>query len=348
MRGVSIVNKFRYLASSKTAVAALFVLTLMLTAGIGVYKMGLGQAQAATGDCSSNSIIKCGVSDYNGLTAAYDKNEYGDIRNIMDHYWIKRTPAAGDRVVMGHANNKGEVIADGRVVANNAASIGREPIAHSNPIEIKGKTYYQTTHVGGLAFKDRSSSLKTIVVLDAKGNFKYAIILACGNPIYAKPVPPPKPEPKDIQVCDLESKKIITIKEDEYDQKKHSKNLRDCQEKKLQVCELESKKIITIKESEYDSSKHSKNLKDCESKQIEVCELATKNWMTIDERDYDATKHSKNKADCETPAPTPVEPTPPALVELPKTGAADVLGATFGLSSIALATYYYYLSRRNG
>ena len=38
-----------------------------------------------------------------------------------------------------------------------------------------------------------SDGLATMVALDAQGNFKYAIIKACGNPIYATPVEPPKP-----------------------------------------------------------------------------------------------------------------------------------------------------------
>lgn len=35
-------------------------------------------------------------------------------------------------------------------------------------------------------------------------------------------------QPNDIQVCDLATKKVITIREDQYDAAKHSKNLADC------------------------------------------------------------------------------------------------------------------------
>ena len=110
--------------------------------------------------------------------------------------------------------------------------------------------------------------------------------------------------PKDIKVCELATKKIITIKESDFDSSKHSKNLDDCKEvevKKIKVCELETKKIITIKKSDFDSSKHSKNLDDCkevEVKKIKVCELDTKKIITIKETDFDATKHSKNLDDC--------------------------------------------------
>ena len=111
----------------------------------------------------------------------------------MDHYWIKRTPEAGNRVLEGIANNRGEVIADNRVVARNAASIGRKAIMHSRSIMIAGRTYYETTHVDGKAFRAGTFQLPALVILDSKGNFKYAILKGCGNPIYAVPVPPPTP-----------------------------------------------------------------------------------------------------------------------------------------------------------
>ncbi|MNH49911.1 hypothetical protein D3C87_1250900 [compost metagenome] len=116
-------------------------------------------------------------------------------------------------------------------------------------------------------------------------------------------------KPKDIKVCDLASKKIITIREDQFDAKKHSKNLKDCevQPGKITVCELASKKIITIDENKFDASKHSKNLKDCET--------------------------------------TPVTPptTPP---ELPKTGADDGVAAALALGALVASASYYIASRR--
>ena len=79
--------------------------------------------------------------------------------------------------------------------------------------------------------------------------------------------------PKDIKVCELASKKIITIKEDQFDASKHSKNLKDCEANKITVCEIASKKIFTIDENKFDASKHSKNLKDCETTPVTPAEL---------------------------------------------------------------------------
>lgn len=365
MRGFkTITNHFRYIRASRAIVASVFVLAMVLTAGVGVYTFNKADTFAA--DCSDNSIVRCGFTTYEGLTAAYDKNEYGDIRAIFDHYWIKRTLEPGTRVVHGVADNQGNIVAEGRVVANNAASIGRQQIMHSRPISIAGKTYYETSHVGGAAFKPGTTQLPALVVLDEAGNFKYAVLTDCGNPVYARPVPPPappKPEPKDIQVCDLTSKKIITIKEDQFDQSKHSTNLKDCEEKNIQVCVLATKKYpVTINEDEFDTKKHSTNPEDCKEapkpKEIKVCDIKTKTWITISENLYDAKRHSTNQADCEVkpvpvpekPAPTPPAPKPaaPTPVELPKTGAADVFGAAIGVTSMGLAAYYYAVSRRNG
>jgi uncharacterized repeat protein (TIGR01451 family)/LPXTG-motif cell wall-anchored protein len=113
--------------------------------------------------------------------------------------------------------------------------------------------------------------------------------------------------------------------------------------KDIKVCDLASKKIITIREDQFDANKHSKNLKDCEVKpgKITVCELATKKIITIDENKFDASKHSKNMKDCET---TPVIPVTPA--ELPKTGAGDGVAAALALGALVASASYYIASRR--
>lgn len=72
-------------------------------------------------------------------------------------------------------------------------------------------------------------------------------------------------QPKNIKVCELSTKKIITIKENQFDSSKHSKNLADCAtEGNIVVCELKTGEVVTIKESEFNSDKHSKDLTKCE------------------------------------------------------------------------------------
>ena len=184
--------------------------------------------------------------------------------------------------------------------------------------------------------------------------------------------------PKKITVCELATKKIITIDEKDFDASKHSKDLSKCkeEEKKIKVCELSTKKIIEIKESDFDSSKHSKDLSKCkeEEKKITVCELATKKIVTIKESDFDADKYSKDLNDCkETPAPGKIQvcelssktvvtineddfdadtysknlndcaETPEVL---PATGPAGVVAQIIGASSLAGAIAAFVRSRK--
>lgn len=181
-----------------------------------------------------------------------------------------------------------------------------------------------------------------------------------------------KPPVKDIKVCELATKKVITIKETAFDSSKHSKNLDDCKEvvKEIEVCELETKKVIKIKENEFDSSKHSRDLDDCKEeekppvKDIEVCVLETKEYpVTIKEDEFDENIHSMDAEDCEEEEPpvTPEEPEEPPVTpeeppvtpeepetpqELPKTGLANAVAGFIGLGSVAASASYYVASRR--
>lgn len=292
-------TRLSYIRSSRFLVSSFFGLAVVFTA-MGFY--GLNQpASNAANDCNTNDIVASGIHSQGDVTRNYNANTCGDFRSIYDHYWIRAQLAPGDRVYSGTANNRGEVVANGRVVANNASSIGRFPIKFSHPISIGGKTYYETSHVGGQAFANPNASLSTFVVLDSAGNFKYAVINNCGNPIYARPVPPPappKPVVRDIQVCVLSTRKIATIKEDQFNPQLHSKTLSDCDEKYTEACLLATKQWVTIKESEYNTAKYSKNPADCETV-ISVCDLASGSTIQINEKLYDTNKHSKNPADCE-------------------------------------------------
>lgn len=155
-------------------------------------------------------------------------------------------------------------------------------------------------------------------------------------------------EPKKIQVCELATKKIITIDEKNFDSSKHSKNLKDCEEeevKEIKVCDLTSKKIVTINEKDFDAKKHSKNLSDCNTvKYVEVCRLSDKRVVTISTKEYDANKslYSTDLNDCKE---TPEEP--PVVPELPTTGPGEIIASIFGAGSLTAATSAYVASRRS-
>jgi len=81
--------------------------------------------------------------------------------------------------------------------------------------------------------------------------------------------------PKDIPVCDLATKTIITIKESDFDAKKHSRTLSDCTPpvETMVVCELATKNIKTINKSEYDESKYSTDQTKCAETPVTPPEL---------------------------------------------------------------------------
>lgn len=145
--------------------------------------------------------------------------------------------------------------------------------------------------------------------------------------------------PKEIKVCELATKQIVTIKESDYDSSKYSKNLEDCATKYIHVCELATKQIVKIDEDKFDASKYSKNLSDCEEPgEVTVCEIETKNVVTIKEDEFDSSKYTKDLSVCEE---TPV--TPPT--ELPKTGAGQMIGL-FSAVTVAGAAAHRLFSRR--
>ena len=106
--------------------------------------------------------------------------------------------------------------------------------------------------------------------------------------------------PKMIKVCELATKRVITIDEKNFDSKKHSKDLDDCKEvvKKIKVCELATKKIITIDEKNFDSKKYSKNLEDCKEQPKPVATCTDLGVEKISRTEYkmNATSATKNGA----------------------------------------------------
>lgn len=112
--------------------------------------------------------------------------------------------------------------------------------------------------------------------------------------------------------------------------------------KEITVCELATKKIVTIKESEFNASKYSKNLDDCKEiptpESMKVCEIATKQIKYIKKADFDASKYTTDFSKCEE--------TPTVPPELPHTGAGENIVAIVGLGAMIASAAYYIASRR--
>lgn len=199
-----------------------------------------------------------------------------------------------------------------------------------------GTEVYRGTDASYTQTTPGAYTVQAYVTVTVDGQDKTVTSANCAKPFTVTPE-------NEIEVCDLTTKKVITIKESEFDSSKHSKNLEDCKEviKKIKVCDLTSKQIITINEADFDSKKHSKNLADCtEPGKIVVCDIETGKVVTISENEFDSNKHSKDLSDCET---TPVVEMPTAL---PETGGLGSIVTGFSIAGIVTAAAYV-IGRRN-
>lgn len=118
---------------------------------------------------------------------------------------------------------------------------------------------------------------------------------------------------------------------------------KECQDKDIKVCRLSDKKIVTIKESQFDSTKYSKDLDDCKEttkpENVEVCRLSDKKVVTISKEEFDKNSglYTKDLSRCEES---------PEVPELPETGIGDVIVSLLGAGSLTAVIGAYLASRR--
>lgn len=114
-------------------------------------------------------------------------------------------------------------------------------------------------------------SVQAILTFSVNGQDKTVTDAKCKKPFEVKDLP------KEITVCDLETKKPVTIKESEFDSTKHSRDFDDCKEapKLIKVCDLDSKKIVKINKEDFDATKHSTDLSKCKETPVVPPELPT-------------------------------------------------------------------------
>ncbi|CAN5657516.1 hypothetical protein BH23PAT1_BH23PAT1_2860 [soil metagenome] len=198
-----IVYKFRFLA-----VALLFAAT---AATAFVYRDSIVTAR----DCDSNAVMRCGAYSIGELKQKYQQNQNGNTKAIFQHFGIN-SEASFDGMVEGRVTGNNDVFVGNRKVAHNVLTVGRQNITRgtgSTPI-LGGAAYVRHPSV---SFKNPAGSLQAYVKLDANGNFKYAVIKSCGNPVTGinipPPPPPPPPPPKAEFKCVKLSADRLRIKE---------------------------------------------------------------------------------------------------------------------------------------
>jgi hypothetical protein len=345
----------------------------MSLAGLAVLLGGLltvsvfnGTSQAALPrNCDNNSIIYCGAVDVNELTQKYNENKTGDLAAIYSAYGINA--ASFGSAKMGEVRKDGTVVVNGEVVATNAYSIGRQNIAGSTPKTIGGKTYYNSPN--STAFL--SNSIAAFVFFNADGTFKSFIITSCANPGDATPKPPKekppveKPKPP-VYKCDALSMRMLS-----GEQRRYAFDLA-----------YTAQNGAVLKTVDYDfgdgtgqegvAPENAKTVEHTYAKAGTYTTTATLHFSvenTVKDAKCKVTittspemcplnptlpKDDERCAPCPIPGKeqfakdSPYCVTPPVTPpELPKTGPMDFVAGGVAMSSLLLASYYWFLSRRD-
>ena len=168
-----------------------FGLAVFGLAIIGVTQLP-AKAVDTTRDCDRFAVIRCGALTENELQAEYntnngsnqngDTNVQPDIQRVFSHMGIQGGELNG--LVRGTVYQDGTVKVNGETVATGAVMAARGLGGSQIP-----NTNAQRVSVSAMA------SAQAALVKMVNGEFKFAVMTSCGNPVNATPVPP-KPKPK--------------------------------------------------------------------------------------------------------------------------------------------------------
>jgi hypothetical protein len=179
--------------------------TLIFAAPAGVSALSVSSGR----DCDGNAVINCGALSVNELQQKYSEQQ--SVHSIYHNFGITHIDIANmdSTAVEGKVTVGGRVLVNGNEVANNAVTAGRQDIPGSGKQTANGVTFY--TRPPSVSFQQ--NSLPAFVVMK-DGQFQFAIIASCGNPVRAnavvkkqtsKPAPvakvtPPPAPPAQVQV----------------------------------------------------------------------------------------------------------------------------------------------------
>ena len=186
------------------AVAAGFVIAIAGVAAMGTFSSA-GAAPVSTPDCNANAVIWCGAATPADLSHDYhtDKgdghNTSASIQRIYAHFSIDggKIDNLKNTSVNGYVTKSGDVYAtingQNTLVATGAMTAGRQLILDKNGKAVAGQTKYM---VDGTTFYTRKPSVSfqnnqlTAMVSMQNGQFQFAILVSCGNPVVATPKKP--------------------------------------------------------------------------------------------------------------------------------------------------------------
>ena len=164
-----------------------------------------GPSQAAvdnTPDCDTVAIVYCGTFSESQFHSKWNNDKkYSDHATVFSAFGIKKSDVTGmvdgivwrdGRVTLGNS-------ASGQVVATNAITAGRWNNPKSGMTKIAGTSRAYKMSTSNFATEGQTAMIKMV-----NGQFKFAVIKSCGNPVTA--TPKAKPE----ALCNALATPVIT------------------------------------------------------------------------------------------------------------------------------------------
>lgn len=358
------------------------IATLLTVTMLGMSTMALQPKAAALSiggpyDCTANSVMWCGAKDTQAIQNNYNHgdghNSAKTIQEIYDQFGITSSDISSinTTAVAGSVTKYGDVYVDNQLVATNALTAGRGNEAGSTPVHLKdGFTFYERKPI--VSFK--KDSLTAYVVMQ-NGQFKFAMLSACGNPIKATPKAPQKGALACTQLlttpATLESNgdQVVaftaTAKATNANISKYVFNLgsgHGTQTVNTSATAASSAKqtyapgtyniSVTVSGTAKNQFTTAPSTATCETKLTVSAPTCTapngqtypKGSANCDTCQYDSKLSATDKACMPPTTPTPPTTTTTAAV-LPNTGAGNIIGLFLGASILGALGYQFYTRR---
>lgn len=188
-----LISMLRFALGSKVIIASIGALLLGLIVGWSIFiAQGSHAEAAALRDNDDNAIVKGGTITKGEFVDKYNADKSGELEQIYHEFGLSKSELGRfeKTAKAGVVYKDGRVEVDGKVVATDAKSLGRQNMAGSSKKVIDGKTYYLRDTSVSFA----RDSLPALVMFGENGMPEFVVVTACGNPVTFTPKKPPTPQ----------------------------------------------------------------------------------------------------------------------------------------------------------
>jgi len=174
------------------ALTLAFIIAVVVSSRVGAQAVTFNSAR----NCDSNAVINCGAMSVSELQSKYLKDS--SIVAIYEYFGVNAQAVKdmSTTAVAGSVTKSGNVVVNGKVVATNGVTAGRQNQTGSTAVNFRNVTFYKRTP----AVSFQQDALDAFVAMN-NGRFSFAVIASCGNVVSATavatptPTPTPKPTP---------------------------------------------------------------------------------------------------------------------------------------------------------